>query len=159
LEHHNEALLFSFTHSSGKKNESLLVNEHLQHTYTLKQPRSHKDQREREREREYPSSDLTCLLQAQSSSGFCKTSKNPTEDEPQHTKHHFSQKQKQQKNVTQKKLLTKSNHKKTTTQNKTKKKLPKTKHKKILNKNSIFLPQKQNPQKLLPKAKSQKSNT
>jgi len=99
------------------------------------------------------------LLQAQSSSGFCKTSKNPTEDEPQHTKHHFSQKQKQQKNVTQKKLLTKSNHKKTTTQNKTKKKLPKTKHKKILNKNSIFLPQKQNPQKLLPKAKSQKSNT
>jgi hypothetical protein len=52
LEHNNEALLFSFTHSSEKENESLLVNEHLKHTYTLKQPRSHKDQRERERERE-----------------------------------------------------------------------------------------------------------
>jgi hypothetical protein len=126
LEHNNEALLFSFTHSSEKENKSVLVNEHLQYTYTLKQSHSHKDEREREREREYPPSDLTCLLQTQSSSGFCKTSRKATEIEPQHTKHHFSRKQKQQKNVTQKKLLTKSKHTKTNTQNKTKK-IPKNK--------------------------------
>jgi len=154
LEHNDEALLFSFTHSSEKENKSVLVNEHLQHTYTLKQPHSHKDhterEREREREREYLPSDLTCLLQTQSSSGFCKTSKKPTEIEPQHTKHHFSQKQKQQKNVTQNQSTQKLTPK--TKQ----KKLPQTKHKRNLNKNSFFLPQKQNHKNFShkPKAKN-----
>ncbi len=110
-------------------------------------------EREREREREYPPSDLTCLLQTQSSSGFCKTSKKPTEIEPQHTKHHFSQKQKQQKNVTQNQSTTKTN-----TQNKTKK-LTQTKHKRNLKQKLFFSSPKTKPQKLLPQAKSQKSNT
>jgi hypothetical protein len=126
LEHNNEALLFSFTHSSEKENKSVLVmntysiythwNNHILTKIT-------ETETQREREKMYPPSDLTCLLQTQSSSGFCKTSQKANGDWTQHTKHHFSQKQKQQKNVTQKKLLTKSKHTKTNTQNKTHKNL------------------------------------
>ncbi len=132
LEHNNEALLFSFTHSSEKENKSVLVNEHLHHTFTLKQPHSHKDKRERERERERVStlgshlfvtnSELFWVLQnlKRTNGDWTPTHKTP-----------LLPKQKQQKNVTQKKLLTKWKPTKTNTQNKTKK-TPKNKTQKNL---------------------------
>lgn len=65
--------------------------------------------------------------------GFAKPQKNQRRLNP-NTQNTTSPKNKNsQKNATQKKLLTKSKHTKTNTQNKTKQKLPKTKHKRILN--------------------------